>query len=192
MLLRDLKKTPFSQIKTFEGKKVLYTSPSAITRNISDEDWIKVKDWNSFCVYPSPTGKPNKCFYFNWGYGGTPELLEEITIMSEDAIKAKVVFDVIRTVNLDLSKDASVLIGAEKANLAFKSCLERWNDLPKYVYTTDYFYTFALFVRNIFNIRVPNDIDAYITMLLHHETTGTPYFKFPRGTPYSKFSEGEE
>lgn len=81
MLLKDLKKTiPHSQVKTFDGKRVLYTNPYDIENHLNDEDWEKVRDWNGICIYPSPKNKPNQCFYFNWGWGGSPEYIRNIMI----------------------------------------------------------------------------------------------------------------
>ncbi len=80
MLLKDLKATLPGRVRTFEGKRVFYMHPSDLFGHLNREDWDKVKDWNGICIYPSKHGQPNTCFYFNWGYGGSPEFLYTINI----------------------------------------------------------------------------------------------------------------
>lgn len=87
MLLKDLKvKFPHGKVKTFTGlggekKRVFYIHPDDLFRSLSHEDWEKIKGWNGMCILPSKSGEPNPCFYFRWGWGGTPEYKEYIKIV---------------------------------------------------------------------------------------------------------------
>lgn len=86
MLLKDLKsKFPSGTVKIWKSeegnKRVFYMNPDDLFGHINQQDWEKVKRWNGICIYPSAKGKPNPCFYFYWGYGGSPEYIEHITII---------------------------------------------------------------------------------------------------------------
>ncbi len=80
MLLKRMKKEFTGKVKTWEGKRVFYTQPIQLYNDVSPEDWEKIKNWNGICIYSSPEGKPNKCFYFYWGYGGNPEYVIDIDL----------------------------------------------------------------------------------------------------------------
>ena len=84
MLLKRMKKEFTGTVKTWEGKRVFYTHPNQLYNDVSPEDWEKIKNWNGICIYTSPEGKPNKCFYFYWGYGGNPEYVIEIDLHYQD------------------------------------------------------------------------------------------------------------
>lgn len=81
MLLKELKSMLLGKVKTFEGKRIFYMNTSDLYNYVSKEDWEKIKYWNRICIYSSKNGKPNKCFYFNFGWGGRPEMIEEITVL---------------------------------------------------------------------------------------------------------------
>lgn len=71
----------------------------------------------------------------------------------------------------------------EYAEAIYRGCLDTWEDLPPYVYTTAYYNAFMHFIES----RVINesiDIENLVLMTLHHETGGRlPYFKFNEETP---------
>lgn len=85
MLLRDLKeKFPQGEVKIWKSdevnKRVFYMNPRHLYDYVGEIDWLKIRSWNGICIYPSPSGEPNECFYFYWGYGGNPEYPELIDI----------------------------------------------------------------------------------------------------------------
>lgn len=72
------------KVKNFAGKQVFYTTPLELYNDVSPTDWEKIKRWNGICILSSPEGEPNDCFYFNWGYGGTPEHIIKIDLHYAD------------------------------------------------------------------------------------------------------------
>lgn len=80
MLIKDIKKKVNGQVKKFNNKQVFYTRPDELRNYISDDDYYKICTWNGICIYSSPNGRENKCFYFYWGYGGNPDILYDIKI----------------------------------------------------------------------------------------------------------------
>lgn len=86
MLLKNLQSLiQAGTIKTFHfndsNKRVLYVHTASLYDFISREDWEEIKGWNTICILSSPSGHPNPCFYFNWGYGGNPDYMKYITIL---------------------------------------------------------------------------------------------------------------
>ena len=83
MTLKEIKeKFPNGKGRIFNGKRIYYMNPYDLRNNLSREDYNKIIGWNGICIYSSPKGKKNKCFYFYWGFGGTPDDLIEIEILA--------------------------------------------------------------------------------------------------------------
>lgn len=85
MTFKKMKTFLLGKVKTFDSKKVFYMNPLDLMEFLSYEDRKKIENWNGICIYPSP-GKVNNCFYFYWGYGGSPEQIEQITIREKEAV----------------------------------------------------------------------------------------------------------
>lgn len=83
MTFKEMKTLFPGKIKTFDGRKVFYANPLDLMEFLSYEDRKKIEAWNGICIYPSPS-KTNECFYFYWGFGGSPEYIEKITIRRKE------------------------------------------------------------------------------------------------------------
>lgn len=80
MQIKEMKEFLQGKAKKYEGTTVFYMNPDDLRDYLSPEDYNKIWDWNGICIKTSKT-KTNDCFYFYWGYGGTPEHIVKINIL---------------------------------------------------------------------------------------------------------------